>query len=77
MSTFLNTFRDHPVDPDAPHIVPASFLAALSDARDYSPTFGPPTCSGARCECGAEQEDGYDIIESPEGPRFICEDCNE
>lgn len=75
MSTFLNTFRDHPVDPDAPHIVPASFLEALSDARDYSPTFGLPTCSGARCECGA-QEDELDITDGPDF-HFICEECRD
>ena len=75
MSTFLNTFRDHPVDPDAPHIVPASFLEALSDARDYSPTFGRPTCSGARCSCGA-QEDELDITDGPDF-HFICEECRD
>lgn len=72
---YVDIFRDHPVDPDAPHIVPASFLEALRDARDYSPTFGLPTCSGARCECGA-QEDELDITDS-EVPHFICEECRD
>ncbi len=74
---FPDIFRDHPIDDAAPWLVPTSFSEALSAARRYSPTFGEPTCSGARCECGAHQEDGYDIIESPEGLRFICEDCND
>ena len=29
-----------------------------------------------RYQCGAEQDE-FDIIESPEGLRFICEDCND
>ena len=69
-------FRDHPIDDAAPWLVPDSFSDALSAARRYSPTFGLPTCSGARCECGAEQDE-FDIIESPEGLRFICEACND
>jgi hypothetical protein len=73
---YVDIFRDHPIDDAAPWLVPASFSDALSAARRYSPTFGLPTCSGARCECGAEQDE-FDIIESSEGLRFICEDCND
>ena len=73
---YVDIFRDHPIDDAAPWLVPTSFSDALSAARRYSPTFGEPTCSGARCECGAEQDE-FDIIESPEGLRFICVDCND
>ena len=73
---FSDIYRDHPIDDAAPWLVPSSFFDALSAARRYSPTFGLPTCSGARCECGAEQDE-FDIIETSDGLRFICEDCND
>ena len=73
---YVDIFRDHPIDDAAPWLVPTSFSDALSAARRYSPTFGEPTCSGARCECGAEQDE-FDIIETSDGLRFICEDCND
>ena len=73
---YVDIFRAHPIDDAAPWLVPTSFSDALSAARRYSPTFGEPTCSGARCECGAEQDE-FDIIETSDGLRFICEDCND
>ena len=76
MTLYTETFRDHPVDEDAPHVVPTSFLRALNHALSYSPTFDPPTCSGARCECGEPVDDDRWFAVA-DGYRFICETCEE
>lgn len=82
---FQDIFQDHPVDPDMPWVVPASYRRALFEATNYPhPANGEPTCENGRCElCYVNEfESGFylkiiDVQKYPLVQHFRCVHCHE
>ena len=83
---FSQIFRDHPVNPDEPWVVPESYRQALWALAGYeNPQLPEPTCEGARCDvCGTSEFDSDHYLEiitivfrftRPHIQHFRCFDC--
>ena len=78
-------FRDHPVDPNKPWVVPASYRRALSEMRNHPhPENGEPSCESGCCDLCyiTEFESGFyleviDIQKRPIVQHFRCVHCYE